>query len=107
MADFTLFEVHLHDGFEFRPTNRAPLLSRFSSEEEMDDEEMQEAVEVEIEAEDEMDDDSSSGRGMGLVIGLVLLVSIAAVVRYLRSGAGDEEYEELVGLDTEEVEVGA
>ncbi|MFC7202048.1 hypothetical protein ACFQJC_00860 [Haloferax namakaokahaiae] len=110
MADFTLFEVHLHDGFEFRPTNRAPLMSRFSREgdaDETDEIEMEEAVEVEIEADEETDDESSSGPGMGLVFGLVLLVGIAAVVRYLRSGGADEEYEELVGLDADEVEASA
>ncbi|WP_117595076.1 hypothetical protein [Haloprofundus halophilus] len=27
MGDFTLFEVHLHDGFSFSPTNTAPMFT--------------------------------------------------------------------------------
>ncbi|WP_411963836.1 hypothetical protein [Haloferax sp. YSMS24] len=109
MANFTLFEVHLHDGFEFSPSSRGPFFG--SSEETSDDydAEMEEAVEeydIEIEGDDETSE--SGGRSaMGVLMGLVLLVGIAAGVRYIR-GRGDDELDELADLDDrEEVEIDA
>jgi hypothetical protein len=42
MADFTIFEVHLHDGFSFSPTNTAPM---FSGEQNGEQEDATETVE--------------------------------------------------------------
>ncbi|ELZ83088.1 hypothetical protein C453_13821 [Haloferax elongans ATCC BAA-1513] len=100
MADFTLFEVHLHDGFEFSPTNRAPLMG---AQDESDDEY---DVEFEDDYEAEYESESEGGSKMGLLFGLVLLIGIAAGVRYLRGGG--EDLDELADLDDrEEVELGA
>ncbi|SEL63138.1 hypothetical protein [Haloferax larsenii] len=99
MADFTLFEVHLHDGFEFSPTNRAPLMG---AQDESDDEY---DVEFEDDAEAESESASKGGSKMGLLFGLALLIGIAAGVRYLRGG---DDLDELADLDErEEVELGA
>lgn len=113
MADFTLFEVHLHDGFEFSPSNRAPLFSKsdradedYDAELESADEHDSDEYDIEIDGDDETGE--SGGRSaMGVLIGLVLLVGIAAGVRYIR-GRGDDELDDLADLDDrEEVEVGA
>ena len=112
MADFTLFEVHLHDGFEFSPSNRAPLFSKRDSSDEDDydvelesTDEYDEEYEVEIEGDDESE---SGGRSaMGVLMGLVFLVGIAAGVRYIR-GRGGDELDDLSDLDDrEEVEIDA
>ncbi|MFC7128166.1 hypothetical protein [Haloferax chudinovii] len=103
MADFTLFEVHLHDGFEFSPTNSAPLLSKRGGTALESDGESHDDYDVEFDADeddafDESESDESGGRpGVALLVGLVLLVGIAAVVRYIR-GDGDE-FDELTDLD--------
>lgn len=111
MANFTLFEVHLHDGFEFSPSSRGPFFGK--SEELSDDydaelEESSEAeYDVDIEAE-EAEDESGGSRAMSMLVGLVLLVGIAAVVRFVRGRGSDDDYDELADLDDrEEVEVGA
>ncbi|KAB1188102.1 MULTISPECIES: hypothetical protein [Haloferax] len=110
MADFTLFEVHLHDGFEFSPSNRAPLFNKSERADDDYEAELEEAHEDEYEVEIEADeDDAESGgsRAMSMLFGLVLLVGIAAIVRYIR-GRGDDDLDELVDLDDrEEVEIGA
>ncbi|RDZ63289.1 hypothetical protein C5B90_09020 [Haloferax sp. Atlit-12N] len=104
MADFTLFEVHLHDGFEFSPTNSAPLLSKGGSEMELeaDDESYDDYDDYDVEFDDDEADEAESGGrpGVGLLVGLVLLVGIAAAVRYIRGGGDD--LDELADLDDEE-----
>ncbi|UVE50144.1 hypothetical protein KU306_14755 [Haloferax larsenii] len=103
MADFTLFEVHLHDGFEFSPTNRAPLMGAQDESDDDYDVEFEDDAEVDYEAEYESA--SKGGSKMGLLFGLVLLIGIAAGVRYLRGG---DDLDELADLDErEEVELGA
>ncbi|WP_424006190.1 hypothetical protein [Haloferax denitrificans] len=102
MADFTLFEVHLHDGFEFSPTNSSPLFSkRGDAELEADDESYDDYDDYDVEFDDDEADaesDESGGRpGLGLLVGLVLLVGIAAAVRYIRGG--DDDLDELTDLD--------
>ncbi|AFK20448.1 hypothetical protein E6P09_12920 [Haloferax mediterranei ATCC 33500] len=102
MADITLFEVHLHDGFEFSPTNRAPFVSKggeTAAEAELEGE-------YETEAEEAGEESGSKSRtAMALLFGLVLLAGVAAAVRFLRGG---DELAELGELDErEEVEVGA
>ncbi|GGC43396.1 hypothetical protein GCM10007209_01320 [Haloferax sulfurifontis] len=103
MADFTLFEVHLHDGFEFSPTNSSPLFSKRGDAELEADDESYDDYDAEFDADerDELDDaesDESGGRsGLGLLVGLVLLVGIAAAVRYIRGG--DDDLDELTDLD--------
>ncbi|KAB1198792.1 MULTISPECIES: hypothetical protein [Haloferax] len=107
MADFTLFEVHLHDGFEFSPSNRAPLFAK--SERAADDYDAELEAEEEYEFEIEVDEDESeseAGRGASLLVGFVLLVGIAAAVRFIR-GRGDDEMDELADLDREEIEIDA
>ncbi|KAB1193895.1 hypothetical protein GJR96_10775 [Haloferax sp. MBLA0076] len=108
MADFTLFEVHLHDGFEFSPSSRGPFFGK--SEEMSEDYEAElesEAEEYDIEIETEDEDESSGSRAMSMLVGLVLLVGIAAIVRFVR-GRGDDDLDELADLDDrEEVEIGA
>ncbi|MGB9955820.1 hypothetical protein ACOZ4B_05470 [Haloferax prahovense] len=105
MADFTLFEVHLHDGFEFSPTNSSPLLSTGRGEDalEADDESHDDYDDYDVEFDDdeaEAESDESGGRpGLGLLVGLVLLVGIAAAVRYIRGG---DDLDELADLDDEE-----
>lgn len=108
MADFTLFEVHLHDGFEFSPSSRGPFFAK--SEEMSEDYEAElepDAEEYDIEIEAEEEDESSGSRAMSMLVGLVLLVGIAAIVRFIR-GRGDDDLDELADLDDrEEVEIGA
>ncbi|RDZ44137.1 hypothetical protein C5B91_11430 [Haloferax sp. Atlit-10N] len=103
MADFTLFEVHLHDGFEFSPTNSAPLLSKRGGDEaaalEAEDESYDD-YDAELDADETDESESSGGPGMALLVGFVLLVGIAAAVRYIRGGGGD--LDELADLDDEE-----
>ncbi|WP_416841050.1 hypothetical protein [Haloferax sp. DFSO52] len=109
MADFTLFEVHLHDGFEFSPSNRAPLFSKTSSTDDDYDAELESETEYDIEIETEEDEtESEGGRGMSILFGFILLVGIAAAVRYIRGRGGDDELDELADLDDrEEVEIDA
>ncbi|WP_148414371.1 hypothetical protein [Haloferax sp. KTX1] len=114
MADFTLFEVHLHDGFEFSPTNSAPLLSKRGDAELEADDESNDDYDAEFDADesDEFDDsesDESGGRpGLGLLVGLVLLVGIAAAVRYIRGDGDDlDELADLDDAERDEVEVDA
>ncbi|WP_396612257.1 hypothetical protein ACH9L7_02935 [Haloferax sp. S1W] len=104
MANFTLFEVHLHDGLEFSPTNRAPLMG--SQETSSDDSDAELEGESGMESEDEAEMESEGRSKMGVLFGLVLLIGIAAGIRYLRGGS--EELGELADLDEgEEVELGA
>ncbi|ELZ94187.1 hypothetical protein C440_11218 [Haloferax mucosum ATCC BAA-1512] len=106
MANFTLFEVHLHDGFEFSPSNRAPFFNT-DSETTGEDVELEPEHEYEADERHELDDESDSGGSgaMALLFGLVLLVGIAAAVRFLR---GDAELDDLADLDDhEEVEIDA
>ncbi|AKU08762.1 MULTISPECIES: hypothetical protein [Haloferax] len=106
MADFTLFEVHLHDGFEFSPTNSAPLLSKRGGDEaaalETEDESYDDYddYDAELDADETDESESSGGPGMALLVGFVLLVGIAAAVRYIRGGGDD--LDELADLDDEE-----
>ncbi|ELZ54733.1 MULTISPECIES: hypothetical protein [unclassified Haloferax] len=109
MADFTLFEVHLHDGFEFSPTNSAPLLSKGVDALTDADDESHDDYDAELDADETDESESSGGPGMALLVGFVLLVGIAAAVRYIR---GDDDLDELADLDDDaderdEVEIDA
>jgi hypothetical protein len=102
MANFTLFEVHLHDGFEFSPSSRGPFIGRSEETDEDYEAELEgESEEYEVEIETEEDESESGGRGMSLLVGLVLLVGIAAAVRFIR-GRGDDDLDELAEFDERE-----
>ncbi|MFC7098629.1 hypothetical protein [Halobaculum marinum] len=90
MADFTLFELHVHDGLDFSPSS----VIGGSSD---DPPEMEDAdVDIETDDTDEASE-SGAGRAVGALIGLVFLVLVGVGVRKLMADDLDpiEELEEL------------
>ncbi|WP_224449383.1 hypothetical protein [Haloprofundus salilacus] len=125
MADFTIFEVHLHDGFSFSPTNTAPMLGGEKGQQSEAVEEAKGRVskllgkgaasddgtadtegdvdQIETAADEVEDDESDSGGSGGkLLLALVLVVVITAAARSLMGDdAGFDELEELDELSEE------
>jgi len=87
---FTFFEIHLHDGLSFSATNTAPAIGGSSSESE--DEPSGDVADVESTDEERGGrfGGDSSNLQIGGLIALVLLVALAVVAKYLRSG-GDAD----------------
>ncbi|WP_224335252.1 hypothetical protein [Haloprofundus halobius] len=122
MADFTIFEVHLHDGFSFSPTNTAPM---FGGEDDQQREAVESAkgrvskllgrgatsdggdvdqIETAVDADEstEADETESGGNGGKLLLALVLVVVVAAAAKTLMGDdAGFDELEELDELSEE------
>ena len=90
MTEFTFFEIHLHDGLSFSATNTAPAIGGSggdgASEDDFGNGEGNEA---------DSETGGESGRlRIGALVALLLLVALAAAVKYLR-GDGDVELTEL------------
>lgn len=86
MVNITLFELHVHDGFDFSPSSVIG----------GDEEELDEYAEEEL-AVDADEESSGPGRGAGALVGLVVLVVLGLGIRKLMSDDLDpvEELEEL------------
>ena len=93
MVNITLFEIHLDEAvFEAN----AP----FAGE---SDEEAAESA-IGTEAEPTSDEGDGPPAVVPLVMGLVVLVALAAILRKLRGGDDEDDFDEGEGVDTVDVE---
>ena len=90
MTEFTFFEIHLHDGLSFSATNTAPAIGGSGGDESSKDD-------FGNGEGDEAGSETGGGSArlrIGALVALVLLVALAAAVKYLRGG-DDPELTEL------------
>lgn len=87
MVDITLFELHVHDGFDFSPSS----VIGGDKEEDVDEYDDELAVDGDEES-------SAPGRAVGALVGVVVLVALGLGVRKLMSDDLDP-IEDLEDLD--------
>ena len=105
---FTFFEIHLHDGLSFSATNTAPAIGGSSSESDGDSSSEDGDPSGGIDDAESTDEErggpfsgGSTDLPIGGLIALVLLVALAAVAKYLRSGGEADALSELDDVDEE------